>query len=114
VLNLKIGKVIFKDYSNGIPPKVSEFNVNIDQRFENITDPQALAKLIIVKALMNTTIANLANFDLGSLKEGVTKTFGKAVEFGGELGGTAKSVVEGVVGETTDTFKKILPFERKK
>jgi len=71
LLQLKIDKVVYKDYSGGVPPKVREFNVNIDEHYENITDPYSLGKLVMVRALRKTTIASLTNFDLSPLIEGV-------------------------------------------
>ena len=59
---------------------MKEFNVNIDERYENITDPQSFVRLIIVKALKNTTIASLANFDIGKLQKGLTETVRKTAE----------------------------------
>jgi uncharacterized protein involved in outer membrane biogenesis len=120
-LDLKIGKVIYKDYSRGSPPKVSEFNINIDQRFKNITDAKALVNLIVVKALVNTTIASITGFDLQGLSQSAYQTLGKGagfavettqkaadvvVETGKEVGEAVGEAVEGV-GET---IKKILPF----
>ncbi len=81
---LKIDRVIYKDYSKGSPPKVKEFNVNIDERYENITDPQSFVRLIIVKALKNTTIAKLANFDLGKLQSGISETVKKTTKMAQE------------------------------
>jgi hypothetical protein len=125
LLELKIDKVIYKDYSKGTSPKVKEFNVNIDERYENITDPQSFVRLIIVKALKNTTIASLANFDIGKLQKGLTETVrkttekaletpGKALEAGKDLieekaSETAKEAVE----KAADTIKKFLPFGKK-
>lgn len=106
VLVLKIGKVVYKDYSKGTPPKVREFNVNIDERFENVTDPRTLANLIIVKALKNTTIARLTNFDLGSLQDGVAKKL-KGVT--GLSQGTVDKAKD-AAGKALDKIKKILPF----
>jgi len=139
VLELKIGKVVYKDYSKGTPPKSKEFNVNIDERYENITDPRAFISLIIVKALQNTTIARLTNFNLGALQENVAgklkettqkvmETADKAIETGKDLEekveetsekaaeagkGVEKKVKEAAketIEKTTDTLKKILPF----
>ncbi len=122
VLELKIGKVIYKDYSKGTPPKSKEFNVNIDERYENITDPRAFISLIIVKALKNTTIARLTNFNLGALQENVAgklkETTQKVMETADKVIETGKDDVEKKVKEaaketiekTTDTLKKILPF----
>ena len=66
-LNLKIGKAVFKDYSKGAQPDVKEFSLNFNESFENITDPNDLVKIIVLKALMKTPIAALANFNLDNL-----------------------------------------------
>lgn len=121
VLELKIDKVVYKDYSKGTPPKVKEYNVNINERFENITDPQSFGRLIILKALKNTAIASLANFDIGKLQKGLTETVrktaektletpGKAVEVGKEAGEKVKETAKETVEKAADTIKKILPF----
>ena len=139
LLELKIGKVVYKDYSKGTPPKLKEFNVNIDERYENITNPRTLIKLIIVKALKNTTIASLTNFNLGALQEDVAgklkettkkvvETAGKAVDKGKDLEKKVKETTEKAaetgkdvekeikdtaketIEKATDTIKKILPF----
>ena len=139
ILDLKIGKVVYKDYSKGTPPKIKEFNVNIDERYENITDPYALSSLIIVKALKNTTIAKLANFNLVPFQEEISrklmgakgkvretagkvletrkvaeeevkKTVEKTVDSGKDAGKKIGEKTKDTVEKATDTFKKILPF----
>ena len=92
-LNLKIGKVVYKDYTTG-NPQVQEFNINMDENFKNITDPQALSSLILLKALSKTTISSLANIDLGGLKTDVSKAGIQQVE----------GVVQGVKEKATETF----------
>ena len=106
LLELKIGKVIYKDYSAGAPPKVKEFIIGIDERYQNITNPAALGTLIVSRALVHTTIASLANIDLGALQSDLT--------------GTAKEATQGAVqaaGKTleqaTETLKTLFPFEKK-
>ncbi|GJQ58795.1 MAG: hypothetical protein D8M57_06395 [Candidatus Scalindua sp. AMX11] len=139
LMKLKVGKVIYKDYTKGTPPKVSEFNVNIDEQYENISDPYALSSLILVTALKKTTIAKLANFNLGPFQDevrgkvlDVTKKFKETSGTLKEIGQSAEKEVQTTVekavessrdaekkiGDTaketvekaTDTFKKILPF----
>ena len=122
VLELKIGKVVYKDYSKGTPPKSKEFNVNIDERYENITNPRAFISLIIVKALKNTTIARLTNFNLGALQENVAgklketthkvmETADKVIETGkDDVGKKVKEAAKETIEKTTDTLKKFLPF----
>ncbi len=123
LLDLKIDKVIYKDYSKGTSPNVKEYNVNIDEKYENISDAKSFDRLIIVKALKNTAIARLTNFNIGKLQEGISGTVkktaeiakkarGKIIETGkdvGEATGAAKETVE----KAADTIKKLLPFGNK-
>jgi len=78
-LVLKIGKVTYKDYSWGKKPFTKTFTIGINEVYRNITDPKELVNLIIVRALQKTNIAQLANFDLDSLKADVSDTL-KTVE----------------------------------
>ena len=77
-LKLKIGKAIYKDYSAGGAPFIKEFNIGIDDTYTNIDNPNTLISLIVVKALRGTTIANLANFDVGSLSKSVSGSLASA------------------------------------
>jgi len=117
-LDLKIGKLIYKDYSAG-EPKVQEFNINLNEHLENITDPKALVSLVLFKALSKTNIASLADIDLGALKQGgiqaikdakalVTETAQQAKETAGELGKAAEQTLQ----ETGDEVKELLQFNK--
>ncbi|MCK4852277.1 MAG: hypothetical protein KAS86_04100 [Candidatus Omnitrophica bacterium] len=120
VLELKIGKVIYKDYSAGGKPAVKEFDINIDEKFRNIDDPNKLISLIVVKALMHTTIAELADFDLSSLEGPITDTLAAAQKIvggaGGVLAGTTEQAREtvkataGLLKETTEDLKEVIKF----
>jgi len=106
---------------------VREYNVNIDERFENITDPYTLGRIIIVKALKNTAIASLANFDIGKLQKGISETVRKttekfqeakdrtikAIEAEKERGEKIQETARETVEKATDAIKKILPFGKK-
>ncbi|OIO37576.1 MAG: hypothetical protein AUJ75_04030 [Candidatus Omnitrophica bacterium CG1_02_49_10] len=120
-LELKIGKVIYRDYSRGGAPSVKEFDLNLNERYKNITNPSALVSLIVVKALMNTSIASLTNFDLGGLKGSVSDTLGSAEKVAAQAGemlgstaGKAQDAVKESTGklmEATEGLKRIkLPF----
>lgn len=120
ILKLKIGKVLYKDYSRGTPPAVREFNVNINERYENITNPYSLVSLVVVKALMNTTIAKLTNFNLRGLQGTVSETLASAQKLAAETAAKAQETVkqttqevqkaaqktQEAVQETTETLKK--------
>lgn len=109
-LQLKIGTVVYKDYSRGGEPVVQEFPIHLHERYEHITNPQALAALIVSRALMNTTIARLINLDLNAIQ-------GQLLDSARALQGTAKTTAQGAadtatdaVKQTTESLKKVLPF----
>ncbi|MFA6079038.1 MAG: hypothetical protein WC779_04770 [Candidatus Omnitrophota bacterium] len=114
-LKLSIGKVIYKDYSKGGAPDVREFNVNINESYSNVNDPYALASLIVVKALMNTSIASLTNFDLKGMQGTIGNTLSSAQATAKQavtqVSDTAKKAQD-TVKQTTDAMKNVLknPF----
>ena len=93
-LRLKVGKVVYKDYSAGGKPRVVEYGVNIDEEYNNITDPYSLVGLIVVKALRDTSISSLANFDLKGLEGTVSGTLGTAQKAAIKTVETAQTVVK--------------------
>lgn len=109
-LELKIGKVIYKDYSKGKTPSVKEFDINLDERYENITNPYSLVSLIVVKALMNTTIATLADFDLQGLQSTVSDTLATAQKVVSETATKAKETIK----QTSEKTKVIVEQTTKK
>ena len=97
-LELKVGRVIYKDYSRGAAPTVQVFDVNIHERYERITSPQALASVILVKALAKTTVAHLAKIDLGGLRA-------KAEE---GIKGAATKLIDSTIGvEGVETLRSL-------
>jgi len=100
-LELKIGKVLYKDYSRGGAPSVQEFDVNIDEKYSNITNPYSIASLIVVKALMNTSIARLANFDLKGLQGTIGDTLGSAQKVAAEAVTKAQAQVTKTQAQVT-------------
>jgi hypothetical protein len=118
-LELKIGKVIYKDYSAGAKPSIREFNVNINEKYTNIRDPYSLVSLIVVKALMNTAIASLTNFDLGGLSNTISDTLSHATKLATDTAAKATKVVGETSKTVTETAGKLteklsLPFGEKK
>ena len=106
ILDLKIGKVVLKDYTEGGEPVVREFNINLDKKFENISDPRALTNLIIVEALMGAGIANLTGFDLASVQEEVSKSLDEAKKQLKETMGQATGEAQEMLKEQQDQAQK--------
>ncbi len=112
LLELKIGKVIYIDRSQSQQTTRKEFNVGLDEKYQNITDVKTLGRLILVKALSNTTIGNLIDIDLGDLQKEVTQSLGKV---SGKTKELTSQAAEEALEETTqsagETLKKINPFD---
>jgi len=121
-LKLTIGRVIYKDYSKGGAPDIKTFDINLSESYTNVTNPYSLASLIVVKALMNTTIPSLANFDIKGLQGTIGNTLANAQKMAATATAQAKAVTETAaktaeeaktaVTETTQAVKDIFknPF----
>jgi len=124
VLKLKVDRVVYKDYTAGRQPRVIEFNVAIDEQYENITDPTAFATLVVSRALWKTTVAKLTNFDLNALQDLLPQELGQYASRLGETAGDARALTEsvatsaqGIAGdakkaaeETVSGLKKLFPL----
>ena len=60
VLDLHIGKVVYKEYRGSGAPRETVYNIDLKERYENITDPNVLVAVIVSKALRNTAISGLS------------------------------------------------------
>jgi hypothetical protein len=126
LLKLKLGKVVYKDYSNDPEkPSTQEFVMNIDEEFQDITDPKSVVTIIVMKAMANNALANLTNFKLGPLADSlqgsvkgagklVTDIAGDTLGIGKDVGGKAVETTTEAVKKTTETLKNLLPFGGKK
>lgn len=63
LLLLRVNRVIYKDYSKR-EPTVREFNVNLNEKYENIDNINALVPLIMSRAVMNTAVSSLVRLDM--------------------------------------------------
>ena len=109
LLKLKIGKVIEKDYSAGGEPVIKEYNINIDETFENISDLNDVVKIVLAKILPKISAQLLKNSIAGSigntLKESedlIKGIAGDTLNIGGVTADTVKN--------TTKKLKNLLPF----
>ena len=93
-LRLKIDKAVYIDYAVQGEPSKKTFNVNIDERFQNVTDLYAVVNIIVAKALTNTAIAELANFDLSSIKGPVLDKLLQATHVNAQAAGIASQLLQ--------------------
>lgn len=120
--NLKIDRVICRDYSKGTKPREEILDVNIKETFSEITDFDEMVGLVLFKTVINTKIKNLTGFDLVGIKEdlsSILKTgkllsdtaFG-TVEGAGKIAKTIRTTLTNGIKGLLDTFKN--PFDKDK
>lgn len=68
--HLKIAKVLFKDYSRS-PATTQEFTLNIDEKFHNVDNLNALVRVVLTRSIADTAIKNFVNYDVNTLKDSV-------------------------------------------
>lgn len=97
-LNLKIGQVVYKDYTKP-GPYVKEYNLNLNETHRNITDPKAVVSLIMTKALLKTGLSELSDLSKSELQDMVKKKLG-----GQALSGDTSSVSQ-AMSTVAEKFK---------
>lgn len=98
-LVLSIGRVVYKDYSQGGEPQVQTFEINIKDRvYTNIDNPTSVVSLIMFEALTKTSLASLANLDLTMFKEGGADALLKGLDVLKGGSGSAENTVKGLMG----------------
>ena len=66
-LRLKITKIVYKGYFPAVGAKSTEFNIDIDESFHDVTNPSRVAGDILKRILERIGVAGLANFDIKAL-----------------------------------------------
>ncbi|MBN1354270.1 MAG: hypothetical protein JW994_06350 [Candidatus Omnitrophica bacterium] len=107
-LELKLGKVVYKDYSKaeGEKPYVKEYVLNVSEKYQNISNPYALVSLIMVKSLTNTAIASFVNLDLGALQNTLSGTVTNAQKIVTNAVTQTGAVVKQTTEKTADVIVK--------
>lgn len=101
---LHLGKVIFKDYSKGAP-SVREFDIGLNEEYKNITNPNTLVGLIVMKVMLNTPIAALSNFDMGGLEDSVAGALASSKKLASDAAVLATGTLTDVSRGATDAVK---------
>lgn len=79
-LSIRADKVFFKDYTLAKEPIVNEFDINIDQRYENVEDVYSLIDKIGTQFFKETAVANFMNVPISKIKNKVSSTYQKGSE----------------------------------
>lgn len=98
MMHLKIGKVVFVDYSSGTA-STKEFLINLDQSYQNITDLNSVVRLIVLKAMMSSGISNLVNFDIGGLEGTLTGAFNTSTKMAAQAAAKSLDALKTAAGD---------------
>ena len=70
-LLFRIDRVRYKDYSVSSGPRVLEYSLNINESAQDINELNALVRVIVLKALMKTTLPSVTDVNLESLSSAI-------------------------------------------
>ncbi len=107
-LELILGKVVYKDYSKGDKPSVKEFNINLEERYNNISNLNAVVSIIVVKVLTNTALSGIASIDIKGLSGTVSGALSKTGKAATDAASKATKTVTDAAGKLKESFK--IPF----
>ena len=97
-LSLTIGRVIYKDYSQGGEPKTQVFDINIqDRQYTHIDNVQAVVSLVMFEALTRTSLSRLTSIDLDSFKGGAGDVLAQGLGLAGGVSGKAEETAKGIL-----------------
>jgi len=100
-LELKVGRIIYKDYTAEALLRKIELNLNIDETFKDITDPDQVVKVILASVLKGAAIAELMDVGLDIIKADVEKVLGEDVR-------KMKEIAEEALGTVSEKLKEKL------
>lgn len=106
-LSLKVGRVVYKDYSSlrRGQPTVREFKIDLDEQFENISDPNTLVGIIVMRALARASLGAIADLD-DNLKEFAGQAAAKAQEAMEKSAAAAKEAAAQAAEKTKEAAAK--------
>ncbi|OIO37679.1 MAG: hypothetical protein AUJ72_04035 [Candidatus Omnitrophica bacterium CG1_02_46_14] len=97
-LSLTIGRVVYKDYSQGGDPKIQVFDINIQNRqYTNIQNVPAVVSLIMFEALTRTSLSRLTDLDLDVFRDGAGSIMSSGLDLAGGVAGSAENTAKGLI-----------------
>ena len=104
-LHLAIGRVVFLDFTRmrDGKPKEEVWDLNVDEEFRDLTNPNQIIRLIVLKVVAGTPI-RLVNSTVDTLREGLSGVAGAAGDVIKGAGGVIKGAAEGIGGAIEGIF----------
>ncbi|MDX9701592.1 MAG: hypothetical protein RBU23_00970 [Candidatus Auribacterota bacterium] len=107
LFKLRIGRVVYKDYTKGDQPSEQVFNININEEFTNVTNLNSIVAFITFKALINTRIPQLAGIDLAPFQNTVTEALSQSKQILEEKMQQGKEQIDAAKQKMQETSEKM-------
>jgi uncharacterized protein involved in outer membrane biogenesis len=125
LLALKLGRIIYKDYTGGAEPTTTVIKLNIDEQYENITDFKDLIRMVVQKSFVSGIMGAFGGFESGSfgqqtdkmqeklktLSEDMSKDIEESTEELEEEFDKIEDQFKGEIDKLEDTFKGMFKTE---
>jgi len=73
LVQFSVGRLVYRDFALGSPLE-KVFQLDINEKFADITDPCSLANAILARALTSANLEQLAGIDVDKLNSDLEKT----------------------------------------
>ena len=103
-LILKLGTVVYTDYSVGSEPKTVTFNINLDEEYEDITNPVLIGSIIFTKIMTQTSLSSLTGINMSSINDVLDFDTADLKHLHGKVLGN--ETVNKIGGKATESIKK--------
>lgn len=107
-LELRIDKVVVKDYTAPDPPSIREYNLKIDRKYKNIRNYSVFWKLLLAEILTKTTLANLSEMDMKEVQKFSAAAAKKGIEVTGKAVKTGAKSLKKLEQKTEQSLEKLL------
>ncbi len=104
-LALRIGKIVYEDYSFGGEPKKIELSININETFENVSDPSKIAASVTNNLFSSVGLGDIVSEIRQQGQDAVSGAVGKVGEALVGAIGVADDTVKSATDELKDIFK---------
>lgn len=106
--DLKIDKILYKDYSKGEKSAVQEFDVYVEEHYTNISDAKKILELILFKVLFKTSLDKLLDLNLNVLSRDISSMVEKSVVETFSAGGITQGKSKEAAEEIVNNLKKAI------
>jgi len=106
---LKFGKVQFISYEKDPQkPSVQTIELNLDEEYKDITNPQIIVAIILQKVIANAALNQITGFDLGGISGAMGNVVGNLDDIAGDALGSAKELTDGALKSASDLSEGVI------